>query len=391
MWIAIWLSLSLLVSPRQATQPPESPTAGSLVLMAGRGQIQTPTLVRSLASADPLVRALAARIAAIFDASVVRATLEAVLAEEGDPHTGAEMIHALLVLGGPEQFASIEPHARRIGVEARLAMYAWLARADAEKFVTLLPQIVSDLGPEERLLGSIALASALLNRPLLLEEYRAKFRPAGRQKPLKVLAADLSVSARLLPVFQRDLLSMAAAAGKCELGSSPRFGYAQLSLRTDGRAQKIAVDSSELSKECAEVLTGLARLTLADPDRPFPADGMQLLALPVTQAYAQCGPATPYAERPRTGADHNPPKKVKHVPPQYPPELQKNGVQGMVIIEATISEKGCVSSARVVQSPALGLSLAALRAVSGWIFESAQIEGKAVPTSMNLTVNFTLR
>lgn len=287
MWITLGLSLSLLFSPlqAQATQPSDNPTQGSLVLMAGSGKLPTATLVKALASPDPQIRAVAARIAGVFDAKIVRPTLEVMVAAEADPQAGAEMIHALLLLGGPEQFAALEPHARRIGLEARLTLYAWLARADAEKFATLLPQIMADLDPPERLHGSIALASTLLKRPQLLDDYREKFRPEGGQKQAKMLPPALGVSARLLPLFQPDLLSAAAAAAKCQLGSSPRFGYAQIWFHADGRLQKLGVDASGLSNECAEVLTGLARLTLADPDRPWPADGMQWLVLPFSQAY----------------------------------------------------------------------------------------------------------
>lgn len=361
------------------------------MLMAGSGKLPTATLVKALASPDPKIRALAARIAGVFDAKIVRPTLQVMVAAEADPHAGAEMIHALLLIGGPEQFASLEPHARRIGVEARLTMYAWLARTDTEKFAMLVPDIVADIGSGERLHGTVALASTLLNRPQLLDDYRGKLRSGGGQKLPLMLPPHLSVSARLLPLFQPDLLNAAAATAGCELGSSPRFGYAQVWFHADGRPQKLGVDASEISGECAEVLAGLARLTMADPDRPWPADGMQWLALPFSRAYAECGPVTAHGERTRPDSEIKAPKKVKDVRPEYPTDMQQKRVQGMVSIEATMSDTGCVSSARVVKSPALGLSLAALRAVSGWMFEPTTVDGKAVPVTMTVTVNFTLR
>jgi outer membrane biosynthesis protein TonB len=39
----------------------------------------------------------------------------------------------------------------------------------------------------------------------------------------------------------------------------------------------------------------------------------------------------------------------------------------------------------------LPLDLAALKSVSGWRFEPAQLEGKAAPVRMTVTVNFTLQ
>ena len=391
MWIPLGLSLVLLLTDPRVPQSPESPTLGSLVLMTGRGQMPTATLVKSFAHPDPRVRAVAARIAAVFDVPAIRPTIEAVLANETDPDAGAEMIRTLLLLGGPEQFALLEPHGKRIGTEARLVMYRWLARSDAEKFVSLLPQIEAELGAEYQLLGSISLAATILKRPALLEEYRAKWRKGLSEEASKVPAADLVVAARLVPVFQRDLLSAAAAAAGCELGATPRFGYAQVSMRPDGRPEKVAVDPAEIPKPCIDILAGLARLTLADHDRPLPPDRIQWLALPFTDAYGQCAPSTAYTERARPAGKIKPPRKVKDVRPEYPPDMQQSRIQGPVLIEATLNEQGCVASARAVKSPALGLSLAALRAVSGWVFEPVEIAGKAVPTSMTITVNFTLR
>ena len=391
MWIALGLSLVILFTGHRVSQPSDAPALGSLVLMAGRGQMPTATLVQSFAHPDPRVRAVAARVAAVFDVPALRPTIEAVLASETDQNAGAEMIRTLLAFGGLDQFGVVEPHARRIGTDARLAMYSWLARSDPEKFVALLPQIEQELGPDYRLLGSISLAATTLKRPGLLEGYRSKWREGkGKQAP-KTITPDLVATARLVPMFQRDLLSAAAAAAGCELGATPRFGYAQVSMRQDGRAEKVAVDPAEIPKACIEILAGVARLTLADHDRPLGTDRTQWLVLPFTDAYAQCGPAPAYTERSHATLDIKPPRKVKDVRPQYPADMQQSRIEGAVIIEATISDKGCVSSARVVKSPALGLSLAALRAVSGWVFEPVDVAGTATPGSMTVTVNFKLQ
>ena len=45
-----------------------------------------------------------------------------------------------------------------------------------------------------------------------------------------------------------------------------------------------------------------------------------------------------------------PPKKIKDVPPVYPPLAQEARVQGVVILEVRIDENGNVSDVRVLRS-----------------------------------------
>ena len=76
--------------------------------------------------------------------------------------------------------------------------------------------------------------------------------------------------------------------------------------------------------------------------------------------------------------------------PVYPPIAQAARVQGIVIIEATISEGGSVTNARILRSVPL-LDQAALDAVRQWQFTPTLLNGVPVPVIMSVTVNFTLR
>ena len=92
----------------------------------------------------------------------------------------------------------------------------------------------------------------------------------------------------------------------------------------------------------------------------------------------------------RVGSGIKTPTKTKDVRPLYPPAAQSAGIQGVVIIEATVDAAGRVSDARVLRSIP-ELDEAALAAVRQWEFTPTLLNGVAVPVIMTVTVNFTLQ
>jgi TonB family protein len=91
----------------------------------------------------------------------------------------------------------------------------------------------------------------------------------------------------------------------------------------------------------------------------------------------------------RVGGAITPPAKTKDVRPTYPLEAQSRGVQGVVIIEATIGTTGKVQDARVLQSIPL-LDQPALDAIRQWEFTPTVLNGMPVPVIMTVTVQFKL-
>jgi TonB family protein len=91
----------------------------------------------------------------------------------------------------------------------------------------------------------------------------------------------------------------------------------------------------------------------------------------------------------RVGGDVKPPTRTRDVKPEYPPEAQRAGVQGVVILETVVGADGRVTDARVVRSVPL-LDEAALAAVRQWEFTPTLLNGVAVPIVMTVTVSFTL-
>jgi protein TonB len=92
----------------------------------------------------------------------------------------------------------------------------------------------------------------------------------------------------------------------------------------------------------------------------------------------------------RVGGNIKAPTKVRNVNPIYPQIAQSARVQGVVIIEATISPTGKVTDARVLRSIPL-LDQAALDAVRQWEYTPTTLNGVPVPVIMTVTVNFTLQ
>jgi len=268
----------------------------------------------------------------------------------------------------------------------------WLARTNPTAFADGVPALLQDLGPADapRVGPLVRMVAASLNRPDLKRFFAE--RPTNPAMPgMMLLAADLPVTARLVPIWRAGLLTSAAAAAKCALGNARRFGYARLTFRPDGRPSQVGVDRGGIPDECVPVLAGLARLTLADADRPLPSDGIQWQVLPFTDAYAACAPSQQMFFDHDPAQNVTPPRKQRDVRPDYPRVMIEQRIQGTVFIDATIGDAGCIPNARVVMSPALELSLAALRSVSQWEYSPARREGTAMAVSMTLTVNFRLQ
>jgi protein TonB len=92
----------------------------------------------------------------------------------------------------------------------------------------------------------------------------------------------------------------------------------------------------------------------------------------------------------RVGGDIREPRKVVDVAPVYPELAMKAGVQGIVIIEATIDARGRVVDATVLKGVPM-LDEAALEAVRKWVYTPTLLDGVPTPVIMTVTVRFRLR
>jgi periplasmic protein TonB len=92
----------------------------------------------------------------------------------------------------------------------------------------------------------------------------------------------------------------------------------------------------------------------------------------------------------RVGGNVREPQLIKLVKPEYPREAIHARVEGVVVLEATINEKGNVIDVKVLSGPP-ELIPAAIKAVQEWKYEPTFINGQAVPVILTANVKFSLR
>jgi periplasmic protein TonB len=99
--------------------------------------------------------------------------------------------------------------------------------------------------------------------------------------------------------------------------------------------------------------------------------------------------APPPVQAVRVGGQIKEPKKLKDVKPTYPDIAKQARVQGIVILECTISPQGKVTDVKVLRGIPL-LDQAAIDAVKQWVYTPTLLNGVPVPVIMTVTVNFRL-
>jgi protein TonB len=91
----------------------------------------------------------------------------------------------------------------------------------------------------------------------------------------------------------------------------------------------------------------------------------------------------------RAGGQIQPPSLIERVPPVYPPLAVSAGIQGVVILEATVGQDGRVEEVSVLRSVGL-LDRAAMEAVRQWRYEPLLLNGLPVRFILTVTVSFNL-
>jgi periplasmic protein TonB len=101
-------------------------------------------------------------------------------------------------------------------------------------------------------------------------------------------------------------------------------------------------------------------------------------------------PAVPPPPEPvRVGGNVKQPKIVHIEQPKYPPEAKKAGVEGVVILEATLNADGTVDKVKVISGPPM-LVESATEALTHWKYEPTYLNGQAVPVILTAKITFSL-
>jgi protein TonB len=111
---------------------------------------------------------------------------------------------------------------------------------------------------------------------------------------------------------------------------------------------------------------------------------------PLKGLASSIAPPSPLSETLTPGSDSGQlkmPRLVSSVVPVYPQIAQQAGVEGDVVVEASIDNTGKVSATKVLSGP-LMLRQAAMDAVRRWKYEPAILDGKTVATQMTVRIRF---
>ena len=85
-----------------------------------------------------------------------------------------------------------------------------------------------------------------------------------------------------------------------------------------------------------------------------------------------------------------PPKLIYKIEPEFSEEARKAKYQGTVVLSIEVDTSGKPARLAVVSGLGLGLNEKAMEAVAQWRFRPAFRDGKPIPTSARIEVNFRL-
>ena len=218
---------------------------------------------------------------------------------------------------------------------------------------------IFDLGPGEYILAVRASGFEPLYRQLSLE--------AGEQREEELVLSRIPASRQPLTGAGSATTGTApATTGRLPESIGSAGGQEQSTGPSSERIAELVERAAALQEQLRSVLDEL-QTVLDGPDQPSGR------------------PDEPI----RIGNGVPPPAKIHDVPPVYPPAAREAGVQGLVILEATIDPTGEVGNIEVLRSVP-ELEEAAIAAVEQWRYEPALVDGAPVSVLMTVTINFLL-
>lgn len=167
-----------------------------------------------------------------------------------------------------------------------------------------------------------------------------------------------------------------------------------VTLRDQGRVERLSLMQARLAQPgCHLAVRVLLQNFVETAGGPFRQGEERAVLIPFDAAYFACQDATEPAMPVDEDAAPNvtKPQKTKNVPPRYPRPAIDERVQGTVVIDATITSKGCISTARVLHGTDPRLDWAGIEAVLQWRYTPAHLDGVPLPVIMTMMAAFTLQ
>jgi TonB family protein len=218
---------------------------------------------------------------------------------------------------------------------------------------------IFDLGPGEY--------SVYVRMPGFEPLFRRFSLEAGEQREEELVLSRIPASRQPLTGAESATTGTApAATGRLPESIGSAVGQEPPTEPSSARIAELVERAAALQEQLQSVLDEL-QTVLDDPDQPSGR------------------PDEPV----RIGNGVPPPAKIHDVPPVYPPAAREAGVQGLVVLEATIDPTGEVGSIEVLRSVP-ELEEAAVAAVEQWRYEPTLVDGAPVSVLMTVTINFLL-
>ena len=400
-------------------------------------------VAEAIGAADPLVRIVAARIAATTAHPPFADPVAAAFERETDPVASTEQARALLIIRGPAAVGVVEAKLPTFTPIAAAVYAEWVAAHQPERLAAVLPALAARAstsraeladavhqalaGFSERADAGTALLSAWHGVASPLAWRSTMFRVGDRQWPWLETAfqqlpfaerkrfAAIQAAAqkrrasgmtpetepdasgepmRLAPPLWPGFLASLFEAAGCKPDRSPSFAVVGAGYRPDGRIATLSPQRASIPGNCTPVVSAIARLALNDSEYPVAAGTTEWLIVPLAADHLECANRTPVesAAGNRVGRDAGiePPQKTRDVRPDYPPAMQQKRISGLVRVEAVIASTGCVSALRITRGLETGLNYSAIRAVSQWRFTPTLVNGAPVPIKMTFTVTYNV-
>ena len=206
-----------------------------------------------------------------------------------------------------------------------------------------------------------------------------------------------------------DYVSKAGAGSTCSRNPDLCYTYSKQDIEQTLRSQRIVVVAQgemETSRIDRLILVDYnTEAVLLDLDAPVSAlssAGWRLSVGPVpappvepisAEAVAQAASAAAaetLATPIKVPSDVTAASIVSQTPPEYPPQARAGGIQGAVVLHATIDKEGKISEVQVLEGDEV-LAKSAVEAVRQWRYKPMLVDGEPKEVDTTITVTFSLK
>lgn len=145
------------------------------------------------------------------------------------------------------------------------------------------------------------------------------------------------------------------------------------------------------SVEPAPATASVASTPVATPPAAAPAAPSTPVAAPPAPASTPASVQAPAPSQPIEVLSHKPSFRQPPQPPHYPAQARRRNQQGTVLLEVRLDKHGQQRGLAVLRSSGIAsLDRAALEAVAAWRFNPQQQGGVAVPSRVQIPIEFAL-